>query len=70
MLTPLPLYHIFSLTANLLSFALIGGLNVLVIDPRNLDRLIRTIDGAHITLMTGVNTLFNALVHNARFCRA
>jgi long-chain acyl-CoA synthetase len=66
-LTPLPLYHIFSLTANLLSFALIGGLNVLVIDPRNLDRLIRTINGARITLMTGVNTLFNALVHRVDF---
>jgi long-chain acyl-CoA synthetase len=66
-LTPLPLYHIFSLTANLLSFAVIGGLNVLIIDPRNLDRLIRTINGAHITLMTGVNTLFNALVHRPDF---
>src|SRR5580698_203549 len=62
-LTPLPLYHIFSLTANLLSFAAVGALNVLIIDPRNLDRLIRTIRGAHITVMSGVNTLFNALVH-------
>ena len=66
-LTPLPLYHIFSLTANLLSFAVIGALNVLVIDPRNLDRLIRTIDGSHITIMSGVNTLFNALVHRPDF---
>jgi long-chain acyl-CoA synthetase len=66
-LTPLPLYHIFSLTANLLSFAVVGGLNVLVIDPRNLDRLIRTIRGAHITVMSGVNTLFNALVHKPEF---
>jgi len=66
-LTPLPLYHIFSLTANLLSFAIGGGLNVLVIDPRNLDRLIRTIGSAHITMMTGVNTLFNALVHKSEF---
>ena len=41
-LTPLPLYHIFSLTANMLAFALIGGLNVLVPDPRDLQRLIRT----------------------------
>ena len=66
-LTPLPLYHIFSLTANLLSFARVGGLNVLIIDPRDLDRLIRTIDGAHITVMSGVNTLFNALVHRPDF---
>jgi long-chain acyl-CoA synthetase len=66
-LTPLPLYHIFSLTANLLSFAEIGGLNVLVIDPRNLDRLIRTIRDARVTVMSGVNTLFNALVHRPDF---
>jgi long-chain acyl-CoA synthetase len=66
-LTPLPLYHIFSLTANLLSFAVVGALNVLIIDPRNLDRLVRTIHGAHITVMSGVNTLFNALVHKPGF---
>ena len=66
-LTPLPLYHIFSLTANLLAFATIGALNVLIIDPRNLDRLIRTIRGAHITVMSGVNTLFNALVNKPEF---
>ena len=67
LLTPLPLYHIFSLTANLLTFAMAGALNVLVPDPRDLHRLIRTIRGAHITAMTGVNTLFNALIHNADF---
>jgi long-chain acyl-CoA synthetase len=66
-LTPLPLYHIFSLTANLLSFAVVGGLNVLVIDPRNLDRLISTIRDAGITVMSGVNTLFNALIHRPDF---
>jgi long-chain acyl-CoA synthetase len=66
-LTPLPLYHIFSLTANLLSFAVVGGLNVLIIDPRNLDRLIRTIRDTRISVMSGVNTLFNALVHRPDF---
>jgi long-chain acyl-CoA synthetase len=66
-LTPLPLYHIFSLTANLLSFAVAGALNVLIIDPRNLDRLIRTIKSSNITVMSGVNTLFNALVHKPEF---
>ena len=44
-LTPLPLYHIFSLTANLLSFAVFGGLNVLIPDPRDLHRLIRAMRG-------------------------
>jgi long-chain acyl-CoA synthetase len=66
-LTPLPLYHIFSLTANLLSFAAVGALNVLIIDPRNLDRLIRTMRSARVTAMSGVNTLYNALVHRPDF---
>jgi long-chain acyl-CoA synthetase len=66
-LTPLPLYHIFSLTANMLSFAMLGALDVLVPDPRDLHRLIRTIRAARVTAMSGVNTLFNALVHNPEF---
>ena len=68
-LTPLPLYHIFSLTANLLSFALLGGMNILVPDPRDLHRLIRTMRKAKITWMSGVNTLFNALVNDPEFAR-
>jgi long-chain acyl-CoA synthetase len=66
-LTPLPLYHIFSLTANLLAFARFGGLNVLIPDPRDLHRLIRTMRDGGITAMTGVNTLFNALINRAEF---
>jgi long-chain acyl-CoA synthetase len=66
-LTPLPLYHIFSLTANLLAFALMGGLSVLVPDPRDLKGLIRTMRRAQVTTMTGVNTLFNALINAPEF---
>jgi long-chain acyl-CoA synthetase len=66
-LTPLPLYHIFSLTANLLSFALWGGLNILIADPRDLHRLIRVMRQSKITWMSGVNTLFNALVNTPEF---
>jgi len=66
-LTPLPLYHIFSLTANLLGFAVMGGLNYLIPDPRDLHRLIRTMRQANITWMSGVNTLFNALVNVPEF---
>jgi long-chain acyl-CoA synthetase len=66
-LTPLPLYHIFSLTANLLSFAMMGALDVLIPDPRDLNRLVRTMRAARITAMSGVNTLFNALVHLPAF---
>jgi long-chain acyl-CoA synthetase len=66
-LTPLPLYHIFSLTANLLAFALMGGLSVLIPDPRNIKGLIKTMRRAQVTTMTGVNTLFNALINNPNF---
>jgi long-chain acyl-CoA synthetase len=66
-LTPLPLYHIFSLTANLLVFARFGGLNVLVPDPRDLHRLIRIMRDGCITATSGVNTLFNALVNHPAF---
>jgi long-chain acyl-CoA synthetase len=66
-LTPLPLYHIYSLTANLLSFSAVGALNILVIDPRNLDRLVRTMRDVRPTVMSGVNTLYNALVHRDDF---
>jgi long-chain acyl-CoA synthetase len=66
-LTPLPLYHIFSLTANLLAFALMGGMSVFVPDPRDLKGLIRTMSRAQVTTMTGVNTLFNALINRPDF---
>jgi long-chain acyl-CoA synthetase len=66
-LTPLPLYHIFSLTANLLAFALMGGRSVLVPDPRNIKGLIRTMRRAQVGTMTGVNTLFNALINASEF---
>jgi len=66
-LTPLPLYHIFSLTANLLAFVLMGGVSVLVPDPRDIKGLIRTMRRAQVTTMTGVNTLFNALLNAPDF---
>jgi long-chain acyl-CoA synthetase len=68
-LTPLPLYHVFSLTANLLTFASIGGLNVLIADPRDLPGMIKTMRRTRITTMSGVNTLFNALNNHAEFAR-
>jgi long-chain acyl-CoA synthetase len=66
-LTPLPLYHIFSLTANMLTFASLGGLNVLIPDPRDLRRLIATMHRTKFTMMSGVNTLFNALTNAPDF---
>lgn len=66
-LTPLPLYHIFSLTANMLTFASIGGMNVLIPDPRDIRRLIATMRRTRVTAMSGVNTLFNALANAPEF---
>ncbi len=66
-LTPLPLYHIFSLTANMLTFAQLGGMNVLVPDPRDIHRLIATMRRTRVTTMSGVNTLFNALSNAPEF---
>ena len=68
-LTPLPLYHIFSLTANLLTFASLGGTNVLVPDPRDIRRLVATMRRTRVTAMSGVNTLFNALVNAPDFAK-
>jgi len=65
--TPLPLYHIFSLTANLLNFVKHGGTNVLITNPRDIPTFVKTLKNTSFTAMTGVNTLFNALVHNEEF---
>lgn len=66
-LTPLPLYHIFSLTVNCLAFMAYGAENILVINPRDMKDLIKTMRKYPITVMSGVNTLFNALNHNEDF---
>ena len=68
-LTPLPLYHIFSLTANCLVFMSIGGENVLIPNPRDLPRFIDEMRRHRFTAMTGVNTLFNALLNQPAFRR-
>lgn len=60
--TPLPLYHVFSLTANLLCFIKLGGHNLLVTNPRDLKSLMKDLNREPFTYITGVNTLFNALL--------
>jgi long-chain acyl-CoA synthetase len=67
LLTALPLYHIFSLTANCLYFSKIGGLNVLITNPRDIPSLIKQAKKYKLTAITGVNTLFNALLKDANF---
>lgn len=68
-ITALPLYHIYALTANCLSFLSIGGLNYLITDPRNLNTFIREVRRTRFTAMTGVNTLFRALLEHPGFDR-
>jgi long-chain acyl-CoA synthetase len=68
-LTPLPLYHIFSLTANCLIFMTLGAENVLIPNPRDIPGFVKEMGKHRFTVMTGVNTLFNALVNNAEFAK-
>jgi long-chain acyl-CoA synthetase len=69
MITPLPLYHIFSLTANCLLMMKLGGCNVLITNPRDIPGLVKELSQHRFTMMTGVNTLFNALLNNADFAK-
>jgi long-chain acyl-CoA synthetase len=68
-ITALPLYHIFSLTANCLVFMTIGGENVLVTDPRDIPAFVRLLSRTRFTALTGVNTLFQALLNDRGFAR-
>ena len=65
--TALPLYHIFSLTANCWLYFVLGAKNILIPDPRNMQRFINDIKHAKIITITGVNTLFNALMQYPSF---
>ncbi|HEX9301958.1 MAG TPA: long-chain-fatty-acid--CoA ligase [Casimicrobiaceae bacterium] len=68
-ITPLPLYHIFSLTANCLTFMTLGAENVLIPNPRDIPGFVKEMAKFRFTAFTGVNTLFNALVNNADFAK-
>lgn len=68
-ITPLPLYHIFALTANCLTFLMIGASNLLIANPRDIPGFIKDWSKYPITVVTGVNTLFNALLNHADFAK-
>ena len=68
-ITALPLYHIFALTANCLTFFKIGATNVLITNPRDIPGFIKEIAKYPFTTITGVNTLFNAMVNNPEFAK-
>jgi long-chain acyl-CoA synthetase len=66
-ITALPLYHIFSLTVNCLVMMVVGGENVLITNPRDIPGFVKELAKHKYTMITGVNTLFNALLNNPDF---
>ncbi len=66
-ITALPLYHIFSLTVNCLIMMSKGGENILITNPKDIPGFIKELKKHKFTVMTGVNTLFNALMNNPKF---
>ena len=65
--TALPLYHIFALTANCLMFMRLGATNLLIANPRDIPGVVKELGRQPFSIITGVNTLFNALLHDERF---
>jgi len=66
-ITALPLYHIFSLTANCMVFMTLGGKNILITNPRDMKDFVKTLGSQPFSVITGVNTLFNGLLHAQGF---
>ena len=66
-ITALPLYHIFALTANCLVFMKIGGQNHLITNPRDMPAFVKELSQIPFTAITGVNTLFNGLLNTPGF---
>lgn len=67
--TALPLYHIFALTANCLTFLKLGANNLLIINPRDMAGFIKELRTVPFTALTGVNTLFNGLLNHPDFAK-
>src|SRR5512139_2819650 len=68
-ITALPLYHIFALTGNCLTFMKIGAKNILIPNPRDMPGFVAELGKHHFTAITGVNTLFNALMNTPGFAQ-
>jgi long-chain acyl-CoA synthetase len=66
-ITALPLYHIFALTVNLIQFIRMGGQNILITDPRDFPAFVAELKKHKFSIITGVNTLFNALLNTPGF---
>ena len=68
-ITALPLYHIFSLTVNCLNMMVVGGENILITNPRDIPGFVSELGKYKFTMISGVNTLFNALLNNPDFAK-
>ena len=68
-LAALPLYHVFALQANCFVPVMIGASNLLIANPRDIPALVKALRKTPCTVITGVNTLFNALLNNEDFVR-
>src|SRR5204863_7472873 len=68
-ITALPLYHIFSLTVNCLVMMVVGGENVLITNPRDIPGFVKELAKHRYSMISGVNTLFNALLNHPDFAR-
>jgi long-chain acyl-CoA synthetase len=66
-ITAIPMYHIFALTVNGVLMMSVGAKNILITNPRDMKGFVRELRKHEFTLMTGVNTLFNGLLHNDGF---
>jgi long-chain acyl-CoA synthetase len=66
-ITALPMYHIFALTANCLAFLPLGAQNVLITNPRDFPGFVKELKKYRFNFISGVNTLFNALLHTPGF---
>ena len=68
-ITALPLYHVFALTTNCLVFTYVGGENVLITNPRDMKAFVEELAKVKFAFITGVNTLYNALMNTPGFDR-
>ncbi|HEX5476929.1 MAG TPA: long-chain-fatty-acid--CoA ligase [Burkholderiales bacterium] len=66
-ITALPLYHIYSLTVNCLLMLKLGGFSILITNPRDIPGFVKELGKHRYNMITGVNTLYNALLHNPDF---
>lgn len=62
--TPLPLYHIFAMTVNFITFFMLGAENILITNPRDMPAFLKEMSKKQTTLFTGVNTLFNGMMNH------